>query len=321
MPLSGIIIFMPKRADKKDMIDLAIKTEGLTKTFRGKGGKKVEALKELNLEVKRGEVFGLLGPNGAGKSTTIKLLMGLIFPDKGRFYLNGIEGTKTESRVSVGYLPENPAFYDYLTAEELLQFVGRNFGLPEKTIQERTEKLLNLLDLKDARTRPIRTFSKGMVQRLGLAQCLIHDPELFILDEPMSGLDPIGRILVKDIIMDLKKQGKTVFMSTHILNDLEILCDRVGIIVKGNLKTVVDISELMTKGIENYSILFSRLSEASERALEKLGAIKKEGLRYVVDKERLPDVLASMKEQGSEISLVEPVRKGLEDLFREFVEV
>jgi ABC-2 type transport system ATP-binding protein len=127
--------------------------------------------------------------------------------------------------------------------------------------EKRTEELLDLLDLKDARTRPIRTFSKGMVQRLGLAQCLIHDPELLILDEPMSGLDPIGRILVKDIIMDLKKQGKTVFMSTHILNDLEVLCDRVGIIVKGSLRTVVDISELMTKGIESYSLLFSSLSE------------------------------------------------------------
>jgi ABC-2 type transport system ATP-binding protein len=308
-------------ADKQSMNHVAIRTEGLTKTYKGKKGRKVEALKDLNLEVKRGEVFGLLGPNGAGKSTTIKLLMGLIFPDSGSFYLNGIDGRKTEARVSVGYLPENPAFYDYLTAEELLDFVGRNFGLHEKTIREKTEELLNLLDLKDARTRPIRTFSKGMVQRLGLAQCLIHDPELLILDEPMSGLDPIGRILVKDIIMDLKKQGKTVFMSTHILNDLEVLCDRVGIIVKGSLRTVVDISELMTKGIESYSLLFSSLSEESEKILEELGAIKKEGLRYIIDKDRLPEVLASMKEKGAEISLVEPVRKGLEDLFREFVEV
>lgn len=297
---------------------IAIKTEGLSKTFKTTKGKKVEALKGLNLEVFEGEVFGLLGPNGAGKSTTIKLLMGLIFPTKGTFMIKGMDGRDIRCRRFIGYLPENPSFYDYLTARELLAFVGRNFGLTEEIISSETDRLLRLLDLHDAKNRAIRSFSKGMVQRLGLAQALIHDPDILILDEPMSGLDPLGRILVKDLITDLKKQGKTVFMSTHILNDLEVLCDRVGIIVKGELKTVVNISELMTKGISGYTLLFNRLSEAMKDRLKSLGAREIDG-RYEIGRDKLPKVMAFLKEDESEINLIEPVRKGLEELFREMV--
>lgn len=297
---------------------IAIKTEGLSKTFKTAKGKKVEALKGLDLEVREGEVFGFLGPNGAGKSTTIKLLMGLLFPTAGRFTIKGIDGKDINYRRFIGYLPENPSFYDYLTATELLAFVGKNFGMEEKKISSETERLLHLLDLYDARNRPIRSYSKGMVQRLGLAQALIHDPDILILDEPMSGLDPLGRILVKDLIIDLKKQGKTVFMSTHILNDLEVLCDRVGIIVKGELKAVVNISELMTKGIVGYTILFNRLTEDMKDRLRSLGAKEIDG-GYEISKDKLPEVMAFLKGDDSEINLIEPLRRGLEELFREMV--
>mgnify|MGYP001773795093 CR=1 FL=1 len=298
---------------------IAIKTENLSKTYRSGKTKRVEALKDLNLEVQEGEVFGFLGPNGAGKSTTIKLLMGLIFPTSGSFTIKGIDGRDRNCRRFVGYLPENPSFYDYLTAEELLAFVGRNFGMSEGAISSETERLLKLLDLYDARQRPIRSYSKGMVQRLGLAQALIHDPDILILDEPMSGLDPLGRILVKDLILDLKKQGKTIFMSTHILNDLEVLCDRVGIIVKGELRAVVDISELMIKGIGGYTLFFRGLSEKTKEVLKAFGAKEIDNLKYEIEKDKFPDLMASLKEVSSEVSLVEPLRKGLEELFREIV--
>lgn len=298
---------------------IAIKTEGLSKTFKTAKGKKVEALKNLNLEVSVGEVFGFLGPNGAGKSTTIKLLMGLISPTSGSFTIKGISGKDIRYRRFIGYLPENPSFYDYLTAEELLEFVGRNFGMEQELIRSESERLLKLLDLYDARNRAIRSYSKGMVQRLGIAQALIHNPDILILDEPMSGLDPLGRILVKDLIIDLKKKGKTIFMSTHILNDLEVLCDRVGIIVKGELKSIVNISELMTKGISSYVISFNKLSmEVSER-LKSMGAREIGRFILEIDKDKLSSVMGFLNDTDSEINLIEPVRKGLEELFREIV--
>lgn len=298
---------------------MAIKTEGLCKTFKTSKGKKVDALKGLDLEVREGEVFGFLGPNGAGKSTTIKLLMGLIFPTRGNFRIKGIDGGDIRCRRFVGYLPENPSFYDYLTAEELLEFVGKSFDVPLERINSETERLLKILDLYDARQRPVRSYSKGMVQRLGLAQALIHDPDILILDEPMSGLDPLGRILVKDLIIDLKRQGKTIFMSTHILNDLEVLCDRVGVIVKGELRRTVDISELMTKGIGGYTIFFNRLSEAMQERLINLGAKKTNGLRFEIEKDKLQDLMVSFKDNSSEINLIEPIRKSLEEFFKEII--
>ncbi len=301
-------------------MNLAIKTENLGKTFKTAKGKKVEALKGLNLDIREGEVFGFLGPNGAGKSTTIKILMGLIFPTTGSFEIKGIRGNNISYRRSIGYLPENPSFYDYLTAEELLEFVGKSFDLPAERIASETDRLLKVLDLSDARQRPIRSYSKGMVQRLGLAQALIHDPDILILDEPMSGLDPLGRILVKELIVDLKNRGKTIFMSTHILNDLEALCDRVGIIVKGNLKGIVDMEELMTRGITSYTILFNRVSERVENALKQIGATTAGSHKYIVSKGHLTDLMGIIKDDGdTSIDLIEPQRKGLEELFKEII--
>jgi len=298
-------------------VDVAIKTEDLCKTYKGKRGKRVEALKSLNLEIYRGEVFGFLGPNGAGKSTTIKLLMGLIFPDKGRFFINGIEGSDISYKKFIGYLPENPSFYDYLTGEELLYFVGKNFEMETAAIKKESERLLKLLDLYDARKRPIRSYSKGMVQRLGLAQALIHDPQILILDEPMSGLDPLGRILVKELILELKGKGKTIFMSTHILNDIEALCDRVGIIVKGELKTVLTISDLLIKGITGYTVSFKQLSPPLAEELKHLGAKETTNSVYFIPSERLHQALAIISTQAdATIQFIEPQRKTLEEVFK-----
>ncbi len=299
---------------------IAIKTENLGKTYRGKKGRHVEALRNLNLQVLKGEVFGFLGPNGAGKSTTIKLLMGLIHPTQGRFSINGIDGTSLAYKKSVGYLPENPSFYDYLSGEELLHFIGRTFGMDDADLSEKSERLLQLLELHEARKRPIKSYSKGMVQRLGLAQCLIHDPDIFILDEPMSGLDPLGRILIRDIILDLKSEGKCVFMSTHILNDIETICDRVGIIVKGELKFVDSIQDIMTRGIKGYLFTFKTISEGMVTFLKSRGDAKtdKGGMSFQVKQNDMESVLREIVKDGeTSIQLIEPVRKGLEELFAE----
>lgn len=224
-----------------------IEIEGISKHFkRGIGAKRVRALEDISLVIDRGEVFGFLGPNGAGKSTTIKILMNLIYPDQGRASITGKDVRDKESRRSVGFLPENPYFYDYLTAEELLWFGGKTAGFDSKMIGERTDQLLQKVMLNNARKRPIRTYSKGMVQRAGLALSLIHNPDVVILDEPMSGLDPIGRKMVGDLILELKAQGRTVFFSSHILTDIERFCDRAGIIVNGTLRLVERIDRMLT---------------------------------------------------------------------------
>jgi len=193
------------------------------------------ALEGFTLTVEPGEVFGFLGPNGAGKSTAIKLLLNFIRPDAGELTIKGRPVQESAVRRGIGYLPENPCFYDHLTAAELLRFGGRASGLDRATINKRTDELLTRLNLVNVKHQPIRTYSKGMTQRIGLALALIHDPEILILDEPMSGLDPLGRRLVADLIMELRKAGKTVFFSSHIMSDIEELCDRIGIIHKGIL--------------------------------------------------------------------------------------
>lgn len=242
---------------------LMIKIEGISKEFKeGIGAKRVKALEDLTLEVHKGEVFGFLGPNGAGKSTTIKILINLIYPDKGRASINGKDVRERETRRHVGYLPENPFFYDYLTAEELLWFGGKASGLSSEVIKERAEDLLNKVNLHGARKRQLRTYSKGMVQRAGLALSLIHDPDVVILDEPMSGLDPIGRKMVGDLIIELKGQGKTVFFSSHILTDIERFCDRVGIIAGGRLRLVDRLDSLLSGGATLEDIFLREVEKA-----------------------------------------------------------
>jgi ABC-2 type transport system ATP-binding protein len=299
----------------------AIETENLCKLYRGRKGRHVEALKNLNLEIYKGEVFGFLGHNGAGKSTTMKILMGLIFPTSGSFRINGERADSWAYRKAIGYLPENPAFHEYLTGEEVLAFAGEAFGMAVSAVRSKSERLLKSLDLSEARKRPVRGYSKGMVQRLGLAQCLLHDPDILILDEPMSGLDPLGRIMVRDMILGLKDQGKCVFMSTHILNDVETICDRVGIIVRGQMRLVESLDNIVRKGIRGYTVTFSSLSPHMKASLALLsgGHTRPESEKtYYVGIENFEDVLSrAAADEGTSLQLIEPVRRHLEDLFTE----
>jgi len=282
-----------------------IEIDKLSKIYKGKRGGKIAALTELDLSLEQGEVFGFLGPNGAGKSTTIKLLMGLIKPTSGTAAINSIPISSTEARKNVGFLPENPAFYDYLTAEEYLGFVGSQFGIKGEHLKQRCEESLKLFDLWEARKRPMRGYSKGMVQRLGLAQVVVHDPEILILDEPMSGLDPLGRALVKDVIKKLKQQGKTIFFSTHITADVEQVCDRVGVILKGELKTVEKIETILTTGISGYHL----------RIRNQDGTITEKN----VGAELLSSTINCIEKEGRIVSLIEPIRKDLEQFFLDIV--
>jgi len=279
----------------------AIEITELRKQFTGKRMTKVDALKGLDLTITAGEVFGFLGPNGAGKSTTIKLMMGLLRPTSGTARIMGMDASQAESRRHVGYLPENPSFYDYLSSEEYIAFVGSQFKMDSALLVQRSEEVLKRLDLWEARKRPMRGYSKGMVQRVGLAQALVHDPDVYVLDEPMSGLDPIGRALVKDIIRDLKQRGKTVFFSTHITSDVEAVCDRVGVISHGVLEAVDCVESILEKGVVGYVIRFCCSDGADE---EKQ-----------VSREELDVAMRQLLESRAVIKSVEPKRKDMESFF------
>lgn len=279
----------------------AIEMTELRKQFTGKRMTKVDALKGLDLAITAGEVFGFLGPNGAGKSTTIKLMMGLLKPTSGTARIMGMDASQAESRRHVGYLPENPSFYDYLSAEEYIVFVGSQFKMDPALLVRRSEEVLKRLDLWEARKRPMRGYSKGMVQRVGLAQALVHDPDVYVLDEPMSGLDPIGRALVKDIIRDLKQRGKTVFFSTHITSDVEAVCDRVGVISNGVLEAVDSVDRIVEKGVVGYVIRFCSPDGADA---EKQ-----------VSREELDVAMRQLLESGAVITAVETNRKDMESFF------
>lgn len=277
---------------------------GLSKVYRPKKGKTVYALTDLSLTISSGEIFGFLGPNGAGKSTTIKTIMGQIKASSGTVHVLGRPASDSRARQQVGYLPENPAFYDFMTAREYLRFVGRAFHMDEPAIEAESEKVLSLLELSDAAGRPMRGYSKGMVQRVGIAQALLHDPEIYILDEPMSGLDPLGRALVKKIIKDLKHRGKTVFFSTHITSDVEVVCDRVGVIVKGRLMAVDSVSRILDGGVEGYSIQVAQDGKIDE---------------IFVDKDQLKTYMSQLANSDATIMRIEPVRQNLEDFFLDIV--
>ena len=295
-----------------------IQIEKLSKVYRGKRGVKVEALRELSFSMEPGEVFGFLGPNGAGKSTTIKILMGLIAPTGGGAKLFGTPVGSHGARATVGYLPENPAFYDFLTAREYLAFVGASFGMGAAEIDTRSDQVLAQLDLVDAAQRQIRSYSKGMVQRLGIAQALLHDPELYILDEPMSGLDPIGRALVKDVIKGLKERGKTVIFSTHITADVEAVCDRLGVIVQGKLVALDRVENVLRSGIEGYTVEVSGCPEPQFGDFDRL-SVKGELKTYYVPKERFNSFVALVGSTSGKIELIETRRKDLERFFLEIV--
>ncbi|MBC8869405.1 MAG: ABC transporter ATP-binding protein [Planctomycetes bacterium] len=240
--------------------DVVIEAMNLTKTYRDFWGRqKVRALKALDLEVRRGEVFGLLGPNGSGKTTTIKLLLGLLFPTSGQALVFGKEASDVSKNERIGYLPEESYLYKFLNAEETLDFYGRLFDMPTTDRRRRTDELIDMVGLGWARRRQLKEYSKGMTRRIGLAQALINDPELILLDEPTTGLDPIGTREMKDLIIRLRDEGRTVVMCSHLLADVQDVCDRIAILYQGELKelgrvdqllTVRDVTQIQAKGLD-----------------------------------------------------------------------
>src|SRR5579871_1163620 len=267
----------------------AIEIEGLSKEypFGFLNLKKKKSLENLTMQVEEGEVFGFLGPNGAGKSTTIKLLMRLIFPTSGTARILGKSIADVRMHQSIGYLPEQPYFYDYLTAAEVLDYFARFHDLSSTDRQERVARMLKKVGLETAKKIQLRKYSKGMLQRVGLAQAILHDPQVVVLDEPMSGLDPLGRREVRDIILELKKAGKTVLFSTHILSDAETLCDRVGVIVGGKLRGVGMPGEFVGMELQGMEILFDLPTGINNTALANKAARTGAGYRLQVPENEL----------------------------------
>jgi ABC-2 type transport system ATP-binding protein len=295
-----------------------LKAVGLSKSYKvGHIRRRLRpALQGLDLEVRRGEIFGYLGPNGSGKTTTLKLLMGLLRADAGEVQVLGRPWLDPAWRYQVGYLPENPYLYDYLTPREYLDYVGRLFGLSSRERAERGRALLERLGLSHVAAVPLRRFSKGMLQRVGLAQALVNDPELLILDEPMSGLDPVGRRLVRDLILEQKAAGKTVLFSTHILPDAEALCDRVAVLRGGRLLDAGPLSQILKLDVSHMELLAAgldaaRLEDPAIRVRQALG----ERWRLEVEERSLGAVVRAVEAAGGRILAVQPIRQSLEDYF------
>jgi ABC-2 type transport system ATP-binding protein len=304
------------------MATAAIEIENLTKDypFGFLHLKKKTSLEGLTMRVEEGEVFGFLGPNGAGKSTTIKLLVGLIFPTAGTARILGKSIRDISMHQDIGYLPEQPYFYDYLSAAELLDYFARFHDLPAQERKERVDRMLKKVGLETARKIQLRRYSKGMLQRVGLAQAILHDPKVVILDEPMSGLDPLGRREVRDIILELKQAGKTVLFSTHILSDAEMLCDRVGVIVGGKLRGVGAPDEMVGMKTRAMEVLFEYAGTASGLA-GLLSKATKTGKRYhlQVAEADLYATLQQLGSAGAKILSVAQVRATLEEYFIDLV--
>lgn len=274
------------------------------------------ALSPLNLTVEQGEIFGFLGPNGAGKTTTLKILMSLVFPTAGKARILGMQLDDPRMKAQIGFLPEQPYFYDYLTGRELLEYYGRLSGVPAMGRSHKVEEVLDQVGLKDARDVQLRKFSKGMLQRIGIAQAILHDPKLLFLDEPMSGLDPMGRREVRDLMEDLKRKGKTVFFSTHILSDAEALCDRVGVIHLGKLRGVGSVADLTSSVEGKVEIVWH--GNAAPQALQSLGAechVTGGTVRAILPETSQDAAIDVLRREGLPLISVIPVRKSLEDYF------
>jgi ABC-2 type transport system ATP-binding protein len=299
-----------------------LEVKDVAKTFRiGFFRKRVEAVKGVDFEVRRGEIFGLLGPNGAGKTTTLKMVLRLIFPDRGTIKLFGAP-LHADAMKRLGYMPENPYVYQYLRAPEFLDLCGRLVGMDRASRKRRTEEMLALVGLGDAVDRPIGKFSKGMTQRIGLAQALLHDPELLVLDEPMSGLDPVGRKEVRDVLVEEKRRGKTLVFTSHILSDVELLCDRVAIVQKGKVAAYGTLDELLREeGAEGHriEISLSAVSDELASAIEAIGTVKRrEGDRLVLEvtsKDAVGPLLERALAAGARVEAVQPHRGTLESYF------
>jgi len=302
-----------------------VEIENLTKDFYIGFWKKrpVRALDNLCLQVNQGEIFGFLGPNGAGKSTTLKILMNLLRPTSGQARILGKPVATVSMHQAIGYLPENPYFYDYLTPEELLTYTGRLFGLKQPELARKVDSLLTRVGLGGARGVQLRKFSKGMVQRIGIAQAIINDPQIVFLDEPMSGLDPLGRMQVRGIITSLKSQGVTVFFSSHILPDVEAICDRVAILNKGKLLEVGALEEILRVRIEGHEVILAGCTAQALESIKKLcDELRPMGDRLqlrVNNSDKLEHLLSFAFANKLDLISVNPIRPSLEEHFQSAV--
>ena len=302
------------------MGEALITVDGLGKVFRqGFWMRRVQAVKSVSFEVRRGDIVGFLGPNGAGKTTVIKMLTGLISPTAGKATLFGEAIPSPKAMARVGFLPENPYVYPYLTPVEFVELCGRLSGLAGKALRERTRKVLDQVGVLYAADRPVRRLSKGMLQRTGLAAALVADPELLILDEPMSGLDPVGRKEVRDLIVEERRNGRTIFFSTHILSDVETMCDSVTILRKGEVVVSGKLSELLRRDVQRTDVTLAFASAELEQRLAGAGfATSRVADHLVVGVEgvqRVKDVLLQALSAGATVLAVSPRQETLEDLF------
>jgi ABC-2 type transport system ATP-binding protein len=299
----------------------AIRIQDLQKRFRlGFIPKTRQILKGITFAVREGEIFGYLGPNGAGKTTTIKCLLGLIHADAGTVEIFGRSHLSPRSREPLGFLPENPYFYDYLTAREFLTFTADLFGLGRREKEERIARLLKLVGLERAADLPLRKYSRGMLQRAGLAQALVNDPKLVILDEPLGGMDPLGRKEIRDIIVRFKDEGKTVFFTSHILQDIEMICDRVAIIVGGRIVKEGALSDLISERVLFTEATIAGLSPAAFAGLgESVSAHGDRVLLRIFDESKVDEVLDLVRGQNGRLLSLSPRTETLEDIFVETV--
>jgi ABC-2 type transport system ATP-binding protein len=302
-----------------------IRVENVVKEFRpGFGLRRKRVLHGISFEVREGEIFGFVGPNGAGKTTTLKILMGLIRATEGNASILGCDVRETAFRRHVGFLPENPYFYDFLTGREILAFYARLSGVPRAQLARRVDALLEWVGLAHAADARLRTYSKGMLQRIGIAQALVHDPSVVFLDEPMSGLDPIGRKEIRDLILRLRAEGKTVFMNTHILSDVEMVCDRVAIIVQGEISYAGATEAFHAGEVRHCDVVLSRLPADLAETVEERFKTRLRGhgdrIELRVEEKSLNPLLQLALSAGAEVVSVTPQRVSLESIFLSAVE-
>lgn len=308
------------------MTELLISVKDLRKSFRqGFWMRRVEAVRGVSFEVPRGSIFGFLGPNGAGKTTTIKMLMGLIAPTSGEGQLFGSPIGNRKARTELGFLPENPYIYPYLTPREFVEMSARLSGVPSKHVRARSLKVLQEVGILYAADRPVRRLSKGMLQRAGLAAALVADPELLVLDEPMSGLDPVGRKEVRDLIFEQRHLGRTIFFSTHILSDVEVLCDQVTILRQGAVVVSGDLGDLLKRDVRRVDLALLGAGTVFEQRCSALGhTIRRVGERLIVQiegEDRVAPLLREALDAGVRIAELNSRHETLEDLFlREAIE-
>jgi ABC-2 type transport system ATP-binding protein len=296
----------------------ALEILGLSKSYAVGFGRKTlkPALQPLHLTMDEGEIFGFLGPNGAGKTTTLKLLMGIVFPTSGSARILGHDFHDPDIKRQIGFLPEQPYFYDYLSAPELLGYYAQLCGVPSDKRRKKIPELLERVGLADVGKTQLRKFSKGMLQRVGIAQAIVHDPKIIFLDEPMSGLDPLGRREIRELLQELKDQGKTVFFSTHILSDAEALCDRVAVIHKGELRGIGVVEDLQSKTNTKTEVVWQG-SRALASVAHLVGETHTTGetIRAVASAQDLDVLLEKLRQQRAQLISVSPVHGTLEDYF------